>query len=241
PGRNVARRQPTVVAVGRAHPQPFALAPLEQRQPLAVQHFAHAVGRDARLAQQRRDGGSRDGGGLVAHRGVGEEADIGRAARRSGDAAQLVQGVATRRTAHQRGGLHGDLEHAQPRVGHPLPRHVSDVALETIGHGVAPSARPGTSPTPRASRTARSTATGTTSAASASTWSGVAGAAAAVPPAKTTSPSHRAPYGTMRRASASPAAWARLSSAVRSSVALVATTASVVLVRPNGAPPAAKC
>ena len=45
----------------------------------------------------------------------------------------------------------------------------------------------------------------------------------------------------MRRASASPAACARLSSAVRSSAALVATTASVVLARPNGAPPAAKC
>src|SRR6266513_1175628 len=49
----------------------------------------------------------------------------------------------------------------------------------------------------------------------------------------------------MRRASASPAAWARASRAMRSSVALVATTASVVLrpfpTAPNGAPPRAKC
>src|SRR2546425_8044683 len=48
----------------------------------------------------------------------------------------------------------------------------------------------------------------------------------------------------MRRASASPAAWARASSPVRSRVALVATTASVVLraaTAPNGAPPRAKC
>src|SRR2546422_7243386 len=49
----------------------------------------------------------------------------------------------------------------------------------------------------------------------------------------------------MRRASASPAAWARASRPVRSSVALVATTASVVLLAlptaPNGAPPRAKC
>ncbi len=48
----------------------------------------------------------------------------------------------------------------------------------------------------------------------------------------------------MRRASASPAAWARPSRAVRSSAAFVATTASVVLraaTAPNGAPPRAKC
>src|SRR2546425_404054 len=45
----------------------------------------------------------------------------------------------------------------------------------------------------------------------------------------------------MRRASASPAAWARLSRLVRSSVALVATTASVVLRVANGAPPRPKC
>src|SRR2546422_9586824 len=48
----------------------------------------------------------------------------------------------------------------------------------------------------------------------------------------------------MRRASASPAAWARASRPVRSSVALVATTANVVLraaTPPNGAPPRAKC
>src|SRR5207302_1585063 len=45
----------------------------------------------------------------------------------------------------------------------------------------------------------------------------------------------------MRRASASPAACARLSSPVRSSVALVATTASVVLREANGAPPRPKC
>src|SRR5207237_10730288 len=117
----------------------------------------------------------------------------GPAARRACDATQPRQGVATRGAARARGRLDGDLERAQPRVGHPLARDVSDVALETIGHGLALSASPGTSPRPRASRTARSTATGTASAASASAWSGVAGAAAAVLTAKTTSPSNRVP------------------------------------------------
>ena len=45
----------------------------------------------------------------------------------------------------------------------------------------------------------------------------------------------------MRRASASPAACARLSRPVRSSAALVATTARVVLRAANGAPPWPKC
>src|SRR5205823_5959440 len=88
---------------------------------------------------------------LVPHWGVGQEADVGGVVRRGGDAPQLVQGVATRGTPGERGRQDGHVEHTEPRVGHPLARHVSDVALEMIGHRRRGESegRPSCVPTPR--------------------------------------------------------------------------------------------
>src|SRR2546427_3467748 len=127
---------------------------------------------------------------------------------RSGDAPQRGERVAARGAPRERpprssfaGGAHRDLEDAEARMGDVLARDVRDVAREMLAHRALPpfpppSARPGMSRTPRASRTARSTASGTASAASASTWSGVRGggtARVAVLTANTTSPSNAVP------------------------------------------------
>src|SRR5213596_1686430 len=243
---------PGVVPVARAHaqPHPSLLAPLEQGERLAVQRLAHPVGRDSRLAQERRYRGRDHRRRLVTDGGVREQSNVRRAAGVGRDAPQRSQGFAAGGAPGHALRLDRHLEHAEPRIRYPLARDIRDIALETLGHvhSRAPLARspnPGISPMPRASRTARSTAIGTARAARASVCRGVAGVAVAVLTANTTSPSNSVPYGTMRRASASPAAWARASRAMRSSVALVATTASVVLrpfpTAPNGAPPRAKC
>ena len=210
---------PRVVAVARSHAEPHVcLASLEQRERLAVQRLAHPVGRDPRLAQQRCHRGRDHGRRLVTDRGVGEQPDVRRTAGIGRDAPQLSQSVAARGAAVQVLGLDGHLEHAEPRIGHPFPRDVRDIAPETVSHGrrgnleaclsgvptlghsgsptwhqELSSASPGISPTPRASRTARSTAVGTASAARASACSGVAGTTAAVLTANTRSPSNRVP------------------------------------------------
>src|SRR2546427_3766723 len=126
---------------------------------------------------------------------------------RSGDAPQRGERVAARGAPRERpprssfaGGAHRDLEDAQARIGDVLARDVRDVAREMLAHRALPplpppSAKPGMSRTPRASRTARSPASRTASAASASTWSGVRGGTArvAVLTANTTSPSNAVP------------------------------------------------
>ena len=156
-----------------------------------MQRLAHAVGADARLVEQGRHGRRHHRRLLVADRGVGEQPDVGGQPRVGGDATQGGEGVAARGAAGERAGLHGDFEHTEPRVGDPFAGHVGDVALEMGGHASRSwSASPGMSRTPRARRTARSTASGTASAASASAWSGVAAGTWAVLKANTTSPSN---------------------------------------------------
>src|SRR5437879_5767860 len=127
---------------------------------------------------------------LVAHRGIGEQPDVGGQARAGGDATQGGDCVAARGAARERAALHCDFEHTEPRVGDPLAGDVADVSFETVVHHALSSASPGTSRVPRARRTARSTASGTASAASASAWSGVAAGTWAVLSANTTSPSN---------------------------------------------------
>src|SRR2546427_6694860 len=119
---------------------------------------------------------------------------------RSGDAPQRGERVAARGAPRERpprssfaGGAHRDLEDAEARIGDVLARDVRDVAREMLAHRALPpfpppSARPGMSRTPRASRTARSTASRTASAASASTWSGVRGGGPPSAPVRTPTP-----------------------------------------------------
>jgi hypothetical protein len=181
-----------VVAVAGAHPQPCVGA-LEHGERLGLQHLARPRERDPRLGQERRHGRGRDRGHLVAERGVRQVPDVGRQPGVRREPARGVAGRAARREAahdaQARGpGLDAHVEHTEPVIRHVPAPDVVQGAGERIVH--APSASPGTAAVPRASRTARSTATGTTRAASASTWSGEAGGTSAVVTANVTSPSN---------------------------------------------------
>jgi len=123
------------VARAHAHPHPSLLAPLEQCERLAVQRLAHTVGRDPRLAQQRRHRSRDHGRRRVTDGGVREQPDVRRPAGVGRDAPQGSQGVAAGGAAGQTLGLDRHLEHAEPRIGHPLARDVRDVAVDTISHG----------------------------------------------------------------------------------------------------------
>src|SRR5205814_14192 len=117
--RDIARVHPCKVAVRCAYPQPGVGAPLEHLEGLTVQRLAHAIGVHPRLAHQRRRGRRDHCRLLVAHRGIGEQPDVGGQAPAGGDATQGGECVAARGAARERAALHCYLEHTHPPAGDP--------------------------------------------------------------------------------------------------------------------------
>ncbi len=180
-----------MVAVFGADAQPVA-ALLEYRERLAVQCLAHSRGAHRRRGQERRQRGGHHRRAMVPHGWRGQQVEVQPEPRIQAEPLERRERLTTRCRSHEPAptGFYAHLEDAEARVGNPFATHVGQIALEAVRHAPPP-ASPGMSFIPRASCTARSTATGTACAASASAWSGVAAGTAAVLTAKTTSPSNR--------------------------------------------------
>ena len=100
-----------------------------------MERLRHAVRADARLAQEGRDRRSHQRLRAVADRAVGEQADVGRDTGVRREASQRRERLTARRAPRQPCRRHRHIEHAEPRVGHPLAGDAGDVVRQLIAHG----------------------------------------------------------------------------------------------------------